>query len=157
AVSEYQDIQAILHTGFGSLEEASFLLLRIRMTHVSEAKAWLAAVAREPGTEELSYHVNHANRRKGEHHKRALQIAFTSRGLSTLGVPADCFPEDSNEGPASDRIHTFSREFYLGMAGEKAEKLGRPRRLGDIGKNAPCEWKWGRPATHLPKSSFHEW
>ncbi|HMF07376.1 MAG TPA: peroxidase [Methylocella sp.] len=150
AVSEYHDIQAILHTGFGSLEEASFLLLRIQTTHVGEAKAWLAAVAREPGAEKLSYHVTSAKHSKDERQDQVLQIAFTPQGLCKLGVPADCFPKDTNQGPASDRIHTFSRQFYSGLAGEQAEKLGRPRRLGDIGKNAPCEWEWGGSPEQLP-------
>jgi hypothetical protein len=45
-VSEYQDIQGIVRSGYGGLEEASFLLLRI--TNLREAKAWLAAVVEEP-------------------------------------------------------------------------------------------------------------
>jgi deferrochelatase/peroxidase EfeB len=152
AVSEYDDIQAILRTGFGSLEEASFLLLRI--ANAGKAKAWLSAVAGEPGAEKLSYHVTTAKHSKDQHQDQALQIAFTAPGLSKLGMPADCFPEDANQGPASDRIHTFSREFYIGLAGKEAEKRGRPRRLGDIGKNAPSEWDWGRPATQTLKSGF---
>lgn len=155
AVSEYDDIQAILHTGFGSLEEASFLLLRIRVANARAAKAWLAAVAGEPGAENLSYHVTSAQHSKDAHQEQALQIAFTARGLLNLGVPMGCFPEDSNQEPASGRIQTFSREFYIGMAGEEAERLGRSRRLGDTGKNAPREWEWGRPAKQAPKSGYH--
>ncbi len=42
-VSEYQDIQGILRSGYGRLDAAVFLLLRI--TDPGAAKAWLAAVA----------------------------------------------------------------------------------------------------------------
>jgi Dyp-type peroxidase family len=155
SVSEYHDIQAVLRSGFGALKEASFLLLRV--TDKSEAKTWLAAVAGGPGAETLSYEVTHAKHVSESYQERVLQIAFTAQGLLNLGVPKEFFPEDSIKGPASERIHTFSREFYLGMAGEEAERLGRLRRLGDIGKNAPCEWEWGRPPDKSPKSVFHEW
>src|ERR1700730_14579538 len=155
SVTEYHDIQAILRSGFGALKEASFVLLRV--TDKSEVKAWLAAVAGMPGAEKLTYEVTHAKHVSESYQERVLQIAFTAPGLLNLGVPKEFFPEDSITGPASERVHTFSREFYLGMAGDEAEELGRSRRLGDIGKNAPCEWEWGRPPDKLAKSVFHGW
>lgn len=132
-VSEYQDIQGIVRSGYGRLGEASFLLLRI--VDQSEAKAWLAAVVEEPGAEKLSYRVTQAGDLES-HQEQALQVAFTAQGLRNLGVPEDL-------------IHAFSREFYLGMSGEEAEEEGRSRRLGDIGDNAPSNWEWGAPV-HLP-------
>jgi deferrochelatase/peroxidase EfeB len=54
------------------------------------------------------------------------QIAFTAAGLRQLGVE-----EQIMEG--------FSPEFVEGMAGDD----NRSRRLGDIGANAPANWKWG--------------
>lgn len=56
----------------------------------------------------------------------ALQLAFTREGLAALGVPDHV-------------IAGFSPEFLSGMAGE----ANRSRRLGDIGSNAPTNWKWG--------------
>lgn len=129
-VSDVQDIQGILRSGFSTLEEASFLLLRI--TNPGEAKAWLAAAIGEPGAEKLSYRVT----RVGDldtHQERALQVAFTASGLAKFGVD-------------DELIRAFSREFYLGIAGDQAETEGRSRRLGDIGENAPANWKWGRQA-----------
>jgi len=133
-VNEYHDIQGILCSGYGSLEEACFLLLRV--ADPAEAKAWLAAVVEEPGDEKLPYSVTHAGHLES-HQKQALQVAFTAQGLRKLGVPEDLLKEGSN--------HAFSREFYLGMAAEEPDTEGRSRRLGDIGKNAPANWAWGAP------------
>ncbi|MCI0735617.1 MAG: peroxidase [Beijerinckiaceae bacterium] len=150
AVNEFHDIQGILRSGFGSLEEACFLLLRI--TDKSEAKAWLAAIAGEPGAEKLSYLVTHAGHLLESRQEQVLQIAFTAQGLLNLGMPESFFPKDGIQGPASDRIHVFSRDFYLGMVGDYARIQGRSRRLGDTGNNAPVkpengkkDWEWGKP------------
>jgi Dyp-type peroxidase family len=126
-VSEYEDIQGLLYSGYGRLEEASFLLLRI--TDPAEAKAWLSAIVEEAGAEKLPYRVTHAGH-LDSYQEQVLQLAFTAQGLRNLGVPEDV-------------ILAFSREFYLGIAGEEAETEGRSRRLGDIGQNAPSNWEWG--------------
>jgi Dyp-type peroxidase family len=128
-VNEFQDIQGILYSGYGPLEEASFLLLRI--TDPGEAKAWLAALVEEPDAEKLSYRVTHTGH-LDSYQEQVLQVAFTAQGLRNLGVPDDV-------------ILAFSRDFYLGLAGEESEAEGRSRRLGDIGENAPSEWEWGAP------------
>ncbi len=57
----------------------------------------------------------------------ALQVAFTVDGLKALGVP-------------NEAIAGFAPEFLSGMSGDES----RSRRLGDVGKNAPSEWRWGR-------------
>jgi Dyp-type peroxidase family len=134
-VREYQDIQGIVRSGYGRLEEASFLLLRI--TDLSEAQAWLAAVVEEPGAEKLSYRVTHAGHLSESHQERALQIAFSAPGLRRLGAPEELFQDGS--------INNFPREFRLGMAAEDPDPEGRSRRLGDIGENAPSNWEWGAP------------
>ncbi|MCI0598661.1 MAG: peroxidase [Beijerinckiaceae bacterium] len=139
AVNEFHDIQGIVRYGYGRLEEACFLLLQIDEEHLAEAKAWLAAAAGEKGAEDLSYRVTTAVE-SDPPPERALQIAFTAQGLRKLGVPLDFFPDDKIEGPANERIHVFSREFYLGMTGEYAETQGRSRRLGDTGNNASSDW-----------------
>ena len=132
-VTEYEDIQGLLYAGYGSLEEASFLLLRV--TNAAEAKAWFAGLVEEPGAEKLSYHVTHAGH-LDSHQEQVLQLAFTARGLKNLGL-------------LEDVLGSFSREFYLGIAGAEAEVEGRSRRLGDIGNNAPSNWEWGTP-TEMP-------
>jgi len=56
----------------------------------------------------------------------AMQIAFTATGLLALGVPPDV-------------VAAFSAEFVGGMSGDES----RSRRLGDVGANAPANWRWG--------------
>jgi deferrochelatase/peroxidase EfeB len=138
-VSEYQDIQAILRSGFGKLDEAAFLLLRI--TDVARAKSWLAAVAEASGAAKLPYRVTHAGD-FGSYQPRALQVAFTAPGLRKLGLPDPLFRDGST--------HAFPREFRLGMAGEGLDPEGRSRRLGDVGVNAPSNWEWGGAAAQKP-------
>src|SRR5215475_9505093 len=97
-VSEFHDIQAILRSGFGRLDEAAFLLLRI--TNPREARTWLAAIVGEPDAKSLSYRVTHAADLRS-YQPIALQVAFTAQGLRNLGV-------------SEDLVLAFSREFYLG-------------------------------------------
>ena len=56
----------------------------------------------------------------------ALQVAFTREGLQAMQVPEPV-------------LAGFSAEFLTGMAGDES----RSRRLGDVGANAPSNWKWG--------------
>jgi deferrochelatase/peroxidase EfeB len=60
------------------------------------------------------------------HQPTALQIAISANGLGRLGV-------------AETTISAFAPEFLSGMASDEA----RSRRLGDIGANAPVNWRWG--------------
>ena len=138
-VSEYQDIQGIVRSGYGKLDEALFLLLRI--TDAREAKAWLAAVVEAPGTTGRSYHVTHAGN-FGSYLPRALQVAMTAPGIRKLGAPDVLFQEGSP--------HAFPREFRLGMAAEAPDIEGRSRRLGDLGDNAPYNWDWGGSPAQTP-------
>jgi len=143
---EFHDIQGILRSGYGRLEEASFLLARV--ADLTEARNWLAAIVEDIGGEKLPYCVTHAGHLES-HQRQALQVAFTAPGLLKLGLPPDLFPDDRFQDTPGDRAQTFSREFYLGMASEDGEIEGRSRRLGDIGANRPSQWDWGAPG-HLP-------
>ena len=87
------DIQGILRAGYGTLSEASFLLLRI--VDAGAARAWLGQA---PITT-----VGHLDR----HMATALQVALTADGMRALGV-------------ADNVIAGFSAEFVAGMAGEEA-------------------------------------
>ena len=124
-VTELNDIQGIVRSGYGSLEDAVFLLLRV--VDAAKAKAWLGAVA--GGSASPSYRVTSAGDLTTRQ-EQALQIAFTAPGLNSLGL-------------AEDLTHEFSREFYGGLATEAAIAEGRSRRLGDLGANAPAHWLWG--------------
>jgi deferrochelatase/peroxidase EfeB len=113
--SEFADIQGLLWSGYGSLKQACFLLLRV--TDAAAARAWLRDVSESVATVEQL---------RREHVGRAMQIALTADGMRALGV-------------ASTVIDGFSAEFISGMAGEE----GRSRRLGDVAASAPSLWRWG--------------
>jgi deferrochelatase/peroxidase EfeB len=91
------DIQAIVKTAFGSLNAASYMLLRV--VEPSAARQWLRALA--PASV-ANGHVD-----------EAYQIAFTAAGLRELGVG-----EKTMDG--------FSPEFVEGMAGNenRSRRLG---------------------------------
>jgi deferrochelatase/peroxidase EfeB len=113
--SELADIQGLLWSGYGSLKEACFLLLRV--ADRSAARASLQSVLGSITTVEQL-----RRQRVG----RALHVALTVDGLRALGVPDAV-------------IGGFSAEFIAGMSDDAA----RSRRLGDVGANAPSEWRWG--------------
>jgi Dyp-type peroxidase family len=108
---DFGDVQGLLRFGYGKMKQASYTLLRVRDAAV--ARAWLRAA---PMTSALTMDPPP---------RTALQVAFTARGLSELGVP-------------SSVIGGFSPEFITGMTEES-----RTRRLGDIGNNTPAQWSWG--------------
>lgn len=85
----------------------------VRIKDVNAARAWL-----------LNAHVTTA-RKLSTPPETALQVAFTVAGLKALSVP-------------DEAIAGFAPEFVAGMTEES-----RTRRLGDVGKNAPAEWRWG--------------
>jgi deferrochelatase/peroxidase EfeB len=97
--SDSADIQGLLWSGYGSLTEACFLLLRV--TDAAAARRWLAA-APVTAVEHLQQHVT-----------TALQIAFTASGMRALGVTENV-------------VAGFSAEFVSGMAGEegRSRRLG---------------------------------
>lgn len=96
---DFADIQGIVRFGHGHLEEASFLLLKIR--DAEAAREWLrnAPVTTAQKTDARP--------------ESALQVAFTRQGLQALGVP-------------SRVIGLFSDEFISGMASEanRSRRLG---------------------------------
>jgi Dyp-type peroxidase family len=110
---ERRDIQGLLARGFGNLKAASFLLLSIE--DPSAAKRWIAGVADG---------ITSAKDRPAE---RAVNLAFTARGLTKLGL-------------APEVIEGFSFEFRDGMTSPH-----RRRVLGDLDENAPERWVWGGP------------
>lgn len=126
-VTDLDDIQGIVRSGYGSLNGAVFLLLQVK--DIIKARAWLGGVAGVPAASVPADRVTSAADLQTVQAK-ALHIAFTAQGLRHLGV-------------ADDVVSGFSQEFCDGMAGEVAEAQGRSRRLGDLGENAPANWLWG--------------
>lgn len=113
AIEEAADIQALVKTGFGSLDGAAYVLLRI--ADPAAARNWLR------GLEIASVAAIEAAKLNS-----ALQIAFTAAGLRRLGL---------DDGT----IATFAPEFVEGLAGSER----RSHRLGDAGADAPEHWDWG--------------
>src|SRR5215471_15130994 len=109
---EFEDIQGLVRFGYKHLTEACYFLVNVN--DPSAARNWLG---RCPITSAVQLE---------QPPKTALQVAFTSEGLRTLGVP-------------STVISGFSAEFISGMVGDE----NRSRRLGDTGVDSPSHWKWG--------------
>lgn len=128
AVTELDDIQGLLKTGYGPLKESGHLLLRVR--DATKAKAWLAGYTPTTMGELAKTKV-----------VRATHLAISAPGLAELGLPVEA-------------LERFSPEFVGGMAADPA----RSRRLGDIETNAPSKWDWGRPGAepHLLLMLFAE-
>jgi hypothetical protein len=92
-VTERDDVQALLRSGFGPLTEACFLLLRV--ADVVAARAWLARV-----------HVT-SMADLDTKQETVLQVALTAAGMRALGTDPKV-------------IDGFSAEFVAGMAGDAA-------------------------------------
>src|SRR6185437_10599736 len=90
-------IQGLLRSGYGSLAEASLLLLRI--VDRSAASAWLAEAPITTAAERDASTV--------------LQVAISANGMRALGV-------------AESVVAGFSAEFLSGMAGDegRSRRLG---------------------------------
>ena len=109
---EYHDMQGIVRFGHGRLTDACYLLLRV--LDPLAARAWLRTA---PVTSAETHDPLPAT---------ALQVAFTSIGLASIGVREAV-------------IRQFSDEFRDGMA----DAGNRSRRLGDVAADAPARWDWG--------------
>jgi len=112
---ELGDVQGLVARGYGALSAASFFLLGLE--DGAAARRWLASVVDS---------VTSGDTRPEE---QAVNIAFTSLGLSRLGV-------------TDEILQQFSNEFVHGMTTEH-----RRRSLGDVGESAPEHWDWGGPST----------
>jgi len=113
-VTELGDIQALVKSGFGSLDAARYLLLSV--TNASAAKAWLGRL--QPTT---MADID------GKRVQSVLQVALSAPGFRALGLADAC-------------LAGFSSEFQQGMAGH----VNRSTRLGDTGTSAPAQWLWGQ-------------
>jgi len=99
---------------FGYRHLTEACFLLFQITDPAAAREWLA---RAPVTSAVK-----ADPRP----ETTLHVALTSEGLRALEIAPHLLTE-------------FSDEFVAGMASDAA----RARRLGDIGANDPCGWKWG--------------
>ncbi|HLL70898.1 MAG TPA: Dyp-type peroxidase [Pyrinomonadaceae bacterium] len=112
---DLKDVQGIIARGYGELEFGCYLLLNVR--DAKAAREWLGTI---------SGLVTSGEERRPP---RALNIAFTCRGLEALGLDAEI-------------LQTFSHEFQDGMTSDYRQRI-----LGDHGESAPERWDWGGPNT----------
>lgn len=110
-----QDIQGVILHGYGAVEAAAFVLLKIG--DPAACRGWLAGVApRVRNSEEGPKQAD-----------RCLNLAFTYAGLERLEV--------------TERFtSSFGLAFEEGMVTPH-----RSRVLGDHGPSAPEHWRWGAP------------
>lgn len=96
---DFADIQGLVRFGYGSLTEASFLLLRIR--DAAAARSWLATAPISNAVELPAAPTT------------ALQVAFTYDGLRVLDI-------------SEEVLSGFSSEFCSGMSGDenRSRRLG---------------------------------
>jgi Dyp-type peroxidase family len=109
------EIQGLLRSAYGHLECAAYTLLRVTDPPAArESIANLVATVTTAG---------------GKREHDSLNVAFTAKGLSKLGL--------------TDRaLEMFPIGFREGMASAR-----RSRVLGDRGSNDPSKWEWGGPNT----------
>lgn len=122
-VLEIDDVQGILLRGYGGLRASRSLLLEL--PEDGRARAWLA---------DLRARLTSAGAREGD---RAVNVAFTRRGLERLGLPDVAYA-------------SFDPAFVEGITGASDEAddgtSHRSRLLGDHGDSAPEHWRWGQRA-----------
>lgn len=116
ATLDLEDIQGYIIRGYQRMRFSRNLLLQV--TEPSLAKQWLDAVA---DTVTLGLHHPTAD----PEIETCLNIAFTSVGLSALGLHPD-------------NLQNFTREFREGMTTPHRQRL-----LGDRDGSAPEKWTWG--------------
>jgi Dyp-type peroxidase family len=112
-VLEKTDIQGLVVSSYSSQPCAKYLLLRVE--DAAKALAWLRDHVGE---------ITNADG-KGKGAKTSTNLAFTSTGLTALGLNDDV-------------LRTFSHAFQEGMASDR-----RSRILGDTDENLSEKWDWG--------------
>ncbi len=122
---ELSDIQGYVIRGYANMQYSRFVILKIE--DATGAKAWLRSIT---DAITVATHVTD----KTTLPDTALNIAFTSPGLSALGM-------------LKENMNTFNPEFREGMVTPH-----RIRILGDFDSSAPENWQWGGPnndTTHI--------
>jgi Dyp-type peroxidase family len=111
------DIQGLVVRGYGRMTAARYLVAEI--ADPAQAGTWLEHVAGQ---------VDSAH---GRPEARAVNVAFTSSGLTRLGLEPSA-------------LETFAEEFVSGMAAPF-----RQAPLGDVAESAPERWSWGGPGSSV--------
>lgn len=111
--ADARDTQALVKTGFGTLE---YRYLMLRVADATAARPWLRGLNLTPSSDIGG----------GQRVEEAIQVAFSAAGLRELQVDPAVVAE-------------FSPEFTVALADDSS----RSRRLGDVGANDPAGWDWG--------------
>lgn len=111
------ELQGMILSGYPTLAASEMICLRIQ--DGAMARAWLGSIVGE---------VTGGAIAKPE---RALQIAFTHRGLRRLGLDEAA-------------LDSFAEAFKAGMSSPRRQRI-----LGDGGENHPDNWLWGGPQTEV--------
>lgn len=115
-ILELEDIQGYIIRGYSHMMYSRYVFLQVH--HAAKAKEWISAIAEDLTTAEYIED-------KTKLPDTSLNIAFTAKGLSALGM-------------YSENVKTFSAEFREGMVTEHRKRI-----LGDDGNCAPENWRWG--------------
>ncbi|MBT6146793.1 MAG: hypothetical protein HOH74_15250, partial [Gemmatimonadetes bacterium] len=113
------DIQGLILKGYGFLEHAAFIMLRV--TDPALARKWIAELPVTPAS--MGSNLDHPQQNHPQ--TKFVNVAFTHSGLTALELDKtllDGFPVEFVEG-SHDR--------------------SRSRILGDVGANDPENWQWG--------------
>ena len=113
---ELEDIQGFIVRGYKHMQFSRFVLLMI--TDAAAAKKFINSIS------DVITNAAHVPN-KADLPQTSLNLAFTSAGLKALGL---------NE----KNMQHFTREFREGMTTEHRQRL-----LGDFGRSAPKNWRWG--------------
>jgi len=119
---QINDIQGLVLSGYGHLDEAAYLFLQV--TDPAAARQWLTQM-----TPEIATAANWPQDDAGKAIKpdTRINIAFTHPGLTALGLSAAT-------------LASFSSEFKEGVTGVERSFI-----LGDTEESAPEAWEMGGP------------
>lgn len=125
------DAQGIIASGYGHLPRVGYYFMHI--DDVAGTQPFIEAVRGRIRTGEDWPRDATGDKIKPDH---AWSIAFTFKGLETMGLP-------------EDTLMSFSREFIEGMVTDD-----RARKLGDTGESDPANWQIGG-AAHTGDDAIH--
>ena len=129
AAIEFEDVQSIVFRGnrkrlYGVCQTISFP----ENAKLEDLQRWVGEITKSVSLGKVDRNIE----------APAIYIAFSSRGLSRLGVPEAAALEEAL--PSSE--HTgFPAPFRFGMDDRTRRNI-----LGDVGGNAPEHWTWGQNA-----------
>ena len=117
---ETNQIQCLMFGGLGFMKDGACLLYKLPDDR-DKARGFIAG---------LYPHVGFGDGRKLRH-RAIITVALGARGLEKLGLPDEC-------------VRGFAAAFLEGMSTES-----RARVLGDVDRNKPETWEWGRDPDDL--------